>query len=1000
MAVQVTTAQELANALAYAEANPTSDRVIELAASSGTTVTLADVSMSNYDFAGAPITIRAASGIDAVFDILTVGGSSGITFENVTFKRTTGTDNTQDAARFNSCSYITIDNCRVTSTADDNPANNFQGIYFNLGSNITVIDTEFFQLDLGLNIRGASDVVVSGNLFHHLDGDGMAFNSVSNAQIIGNTGRDFVLTPPDHQDFIQYYTNPNDTLPASENVEIRGNVLLAPDANIQGIFVTSDDARGFHNFEITENLIVTAASHGISLKPGFDSAITNNTVIGVGDNSHGVIRVYHSATSGVSDNVVVQDNITTAISIDQASTRITNTGNLDDLQVTDPKGANYVGDLFVDALAADPEVNDFLPIPGAGVPSGVGVTAMFTTPTGYIAAEYSLEPDEALHVELSAVDWDATIPPGTTYTWDFGFGDDVTGEGANVTHRFSEPGLHTVTLTINTPGVGVETVDRTIFVGSPVLLDLRFDNDPAASDTQSSAVADASMFDRDASWNSGSPPAKDPAADQYILGAGGSGSAAEFQATDVAIIVGDSSDFEDRNELTVALNANPDSLTASKLVWKQGTFGLEMNGSGLLTATVWTENGPQTAATTGFSLAQDTWYSIVVTFDGLAGGSTGSLKIYVDGVQRASATVGTVLENTSNSVRIGAGNGGTGYFDGAVDNVRILGGAYDPTEIAALDAYLANPAPTDIALGGDGVYERATAGTVVGALSTTDGGDTATYALAPGSSAHFAISGSNLVVASGASLDYETATNHQVIVRATDSAGNVRQETITVAVKDAIEFHPTNGGTLSSTSGSDMVYGGSGTDVFMAGAGADTFDGGADGDTASYADLTTGVGVDLVTPSAGSGDGLGDVFIDVFQIAGTNFNDTLRGDSGVNRLSGDSGQDVLDGRGGGDLLFGGGGHDTMDGGAGADSLQGSSGNDLFVFHLGEANGDEITGFTGNGASAGDSLQFVGYGAGATLSNAGDQWTITYTGGSETFEITGVTSLDPSDYVFV
>jgi hypothetical protein len=37
-----------------------------------------------------------------------------------------------------------------------------------------------------------------------------------------------------------------------------------------------------------------------------------------------------------------------------------------------------------------------------------------------------------------------------------------------------------------------------------------------------------------------------------------------------------------------------------------------------------------------------------------------------------------------------------------------------------------------------------------------------------------------------------------------------------------------------------------------------------------------------------------------------------------------------------------------------------------VFKAGEANGDMIVDFAGNGAAAGDSLQFVGYGPGATL----------------------------------
>jgi len=47
-------------------------------------------------------------------------------------------------------------------------------------------------------------------------------------------------------------------------------------------------------------------------------------------------------------------------------------------------------------------------------------------------------------------------------------------------------------------------------------------------------------------------------------------------------------------------------------------------------------------------------------------------------------------------------------------------------------------------------------------------------------------------------------------------------------------------------------------------------------------------------------------------------------------------------------------------------LQGQGGNDNFVFQRGQANGDTVVDFSGNGASVGDSFEFVGYGAGASF----------------------------------
>ena len=67
------------------------------------------------------------------------------------------------------------------------------------------------------------------------------------------------------------------------------------------------------------------------------------------------------------------------------------------------------------------------------------------------------------------------------------------------------------------------------------------------------------------------------------------------------------------------------------------------------------------------------------------------------------------------------------------------------------------------------------------------------------------------------------------------------------------------------------------------------------------------------------------------------------------------------------------GNNTLDGGGGADVLIGGAGNDTFVFNAGQANGDTIIDFAGNGAGAGDTLSFVGFGTagdGASFSEIG------------------------------
>src|SRR5262245_26162358 len=102
-------------------------------------------------------------------------------------------------------------------------------------------------------------------------------------------------------------------------------------------------------------------------------------------------------------------------------------------------------------------------------------------------------------------------------------------------------------------------------------------------------------------------------------------------------------------------------------------------------------------------------------------------------------------------------------------------------------------------------------------------------------------------------------------------------------------------------------------------------------------------------------------------------------------------------------LFGSGNDNLLNGGAGPDSLTGGGGNDVFVFAAGEADGDTVVDFAGNGAGAGDWLLFVGYGSGATFTqNDATHWQVSYNSGGSHDIITFLNgaAIHPTDYVFV
>ena len=104
------------------------------------------------------------------------------------------------------------------------------------------------------------------------------------------------------------------------------------------------------------------------------------------------------------------------------------------------------------------------------------------------------------------------------------------------------------------------------------------------------------------------------------------------------------------------------------------------------------------------------------------------------------------------------------------------------------------------------------------------------------------------------------------------------------------------------------------------------FTGGAGIDTVSYEDAAAGsprgVTVNLANATGSGGIAAGDRYYSMENVIGSEFDDTLTGNSAANELAGGAGNDRLSGNGGAD---------TLDGGLGDDRLTGGGGNDTFIF---------------------------------------------------------------------
>jgi serralysin len=221
-------------------------------------------------------------------------------------------------------------------------------------------------------------------------------------------------------------------------------------------------------------------------------------------------------------------------------------------------------------------------------------------------------------------------------------------------------------------------------------------------------------------------------------------------------------------------------------------------------------------------------------------------------------------------------------------------------------------------------------------------------------------------------------------------SGGAGNDTLTGAAGDDVLAGQSGNDILNGDDGADELYGSSGNDtlnggnnddLLNGGTGADALDGGAGVDQASYKFSAAGVVVSLLAGTASGGSAAGDTLINIEDLKGSNFNDTLTGDGGVNRLYGLGGADTLNGGANNDWLYGDNGDDTLNGGDGDDRLTGGAGADVLnggagtdqVSYTPSASGVTVNLATGTGSggdAAGDSFisveNIVGSAFGDTL----------------------------------
>jgi Ca2+-binding RTX toxin-like protein len=159
--------------------------------------------------------------------------------------------------------------------------------------------------------------------------------------------------------------------------------------------------------------------------------------------------------------------------------------------------------------------------------------------------------------------------------------------------------------------------------------------------------------------------------------------------------------------------------------------------------------------------------------------------------------------------------------------------------------------------------------------------------------------------------------------------------------------------TLSGLAGADSLFGGDGQDNLYGGVGADDLNGGAGFDFAWYSRATSMVYARLDGVAGASGEAVGDTFVAIEGIIGSNFNDIFVGKNATGEyIDGLGGNDTLYGLGGNDSLLGSAGNDSLHGGLGADTLNGGANFDIAWYSgAGGAVYARLDGVAGSGGEA-------------------------------------------------
>jgi Ca2+-binding RTX toxin-like protein len=290
------------------------------AAQSGDVIQLASGNYSGFgvrDVQANGVTITSLDpSKEAVLTGFNLSNVSGFTFKGL--ELTVNPSGADNPFLIYGSKNLVLDDLNVHGSLDSDGRNDAAAILVRASDGVTIKNSEFHDLKMGISHLDDRNVTITNNSFHDIRIDGVRGGGSSDVTITKNYFTNFHSVDGDHSDGIQFWTSNVTTL--TKNITVSDNVMVrGAGTAFQGVFMRDETHHGYENVQVTNNLVVGSLYHGITIDSATGVKVTGNTVAGLPDQMSW-IRIVNS------NGVAVSGNSTTMLDV-ASNTNVTQSGN-------------------------------------------------------------------------------------------------------------------------------------------------------------------------------------------------------------------------------------------------------------------------------------------------------------------------------------------------------------------------------------------------------------------------------------------------------------------------------------------------------------------------------------------------------------------------------------------------------------------------------------------------------------------------------------------------